>query len=418
MKQRLSGLRKRLGGPIYAVADQCIYSASQLLLSFALARVLSPTDFGVASAFLAVISFQYILHMAMVHEPLLIRRYYADRSTAWLTWALVVLFSLLGFLAWQIVAFPGQLQWVGVALIVGYEIFWISRSLLLAGRRYGVLCVSGALIAVGYVVVLNAGRPASWKEALLLVSVLQLPFLYLVLANTRHTVLPLPAAKDDQGLTTRESMAYGWKASLSQFMSWIMTGGAILLLGSSADAEQGGLLKIYITFLLPMQYVLSALGYYLLPQLAASWKSADAARRRKSVRDFTGFVLLGFAVAEAVGVALGLLGPHLVVLAFGANYRGMDFSPFFYAPAIFGLTMCLRTGFRAASKPGALLLCSVVGAVVFAIAMLAAGRPVSYIQTIHAMTWGFACMAALMVGWLFFLMRANGASGENGEQRA
>jgi hypothetical protein len=50
--------------------------------------------------------------------------------------------------------------------------------------------------------------------------------------------------------------------------------------------------------------------------------------------------------------------------------------------------------------------------------MLAAGRPVSYIQTIHAMTWGFACMAALMVGWLFFLMRANGASGENGEQRA
>ncbi|MBB4223334.1 lipopolysaccharide biosynthesis protein [Variovorax guangxiensis] len=418
MKQRLSGLRKRLGGPIYAVADQCIYSASQLLLSFALARVLSPADFGVASAFLAVISFQYILHMAMVHEPLLIRRYYADRSTAWLTWALVVLFSLLGFLAWQIAAFPGQLQWVGAALIVGYEIFWISRSLLLAGRRYGVLCVSGALIAIGYVVVLNAERPASWKEALLLVSVLQLPFLYLVLANTRHTVLPLPAAKDDRGLTTRESMAYGWKASLSQFMSWIMTGGAILLLGSSADAEQGGLLKIYITFLLPMQYVLSALGYYLLPQLAASWKSADAAQRKKSFRDFTGFVLLGFLVAEAVGVALGLLGPHLVVLAFGANYRDMDFSPFFYAPAIFGLTMCLRTGFRAASKPGALLLCSVVGAVVFAAAMLAAGRPVSYIQTIHAMTWGFACMAALMVGWLLFLVRASGVDGNKGEQRA
>lgn len=399
---RLSGLRKRLGGPIYAVADQCIYSASQLLLSFALARVLSPTDFGVASAFLAVVSFQYILHMAMVHEPLLIRRYYTHRSAAWLAWALVVLFSLLGFLAWQLVAFPGRLHWVGVALIVGYEIFWISRSLLLAGRRYGVLCISGALVALGYVVVLNAREPAGWAGALLLVSVVQLPFLLLVLRNTRNVVLPLPAASDAQGLTVGESMAYGWKASLSQFMSWIMTGGAILLLGSSADAEQGGLLKIYITFLLPMQYVLSALGYYLLPQLAANWHSAQ---RGKAFRDFIGFVLLGFVVAEGVGVVLGLLGPRLVVLAFGANYKGMDFSPFFYAPAIFGLTMCLRTGFRAAGRPGALLLCSAVGAVVFAIFMLAATPPVSYIQTIHAMTWGFACMAVLMIGWLFLSMR-------------
>ncbi|WP_454902156.1 lipopolysaccharide biosynthesis protein [Variovorax gossypii] len=399
---RLSGLRKRLGGPIYAVADQCIYSASQLLLSFALARVLSPTDFGVASAFLAVVSFQYILHMAMVHEPLLIRRYYTHRSAAWLAWALVVLFSLLGFLAWQLVAFPGRLHWVGVALIVGYEIFWISRSLLLAGRRYGVLCISGALVALGYVVVLNAREPAGWAGALLLVSVVQLPFLLLVLRNTRNVVLPLPAASDAQGLTVGESMAYGWKASLSQFMSWIMTGGAILLLGSSADAEQGGLLKIYITFLLPMQYVLSALGYYLLPQLAANWHSTQ---RGKAFRDFIGFVLLGFAVAEGVGVVLGLLGPRLVVLAFGANYKGMDFSPFFYAPAIFGLTMCLRTGFRAAGRPGALLLCSAVGAVVFAIFMLAATPPASYIQTIHAMTWGFACMAVLMIGWLFLSMR-------------
>jgi O-antigen/teichoic acid export membrane protein len=401
--KHLSGLRKRLGGPIYAVADQCIYSASQLLLSFALARVLSPSDFGVASAFLAVSSFQYILHMAMVHEPLLIKRYYAHRSAAWLTWALVVLFSLLGFVAWQVAAFPGQLHWVGVALILGYEIFWISRSLLLTGRRYGILCVTGVLVGVGYVAILKAEKPATWMEALLLISIIQVPFLFLVLRNAGNAILPLPAAKNAQGLTVGESMAYGWKASLSQFMSWIMTGGAILLLGSSTDSEQGGLLKIYITFLLPMQYVLSALGYYLLPQLAANWNSEG---RKKAFRDFIKFVLLGFVIAEGVGVLLGLLGPRLVVLAFGPNYKGMDFSPFFYAPAIFGLTMCLRTGFRAAARPGALLLCSVVGAVVFAILMFAATPPISYIQTIRAMTWGFACMAALMIGWLFYFMRA------------
>jgi O-antigen/teichoic acid export membrane protein len=402
---RFSGIRKRLGGPIYAIADQCIYSASQLLLSFALARVLSPADFGVASAFLAVVSFQYILHMAMVHEPLLIKRYYANRSAAWVSWALVLLFSLAGYLSWQLIVFPGQLRWVGVALIVGYEIFWLSRSLLFTGRRYAVLCISGVLIGAGYVAVLGVERPATWAEALLLISILQIPFLILVVLNLRNVMLPLPAAKDAQGLTVRESMAYGWKASLSQFMSWIMTGGAILLLGSSADSEQGGLLKIYITFLLPMQYVLAALGYYLLPQLAANWNTAN---RKSAVRLFVMFVLLGFLIAEAVGVLLGLLGPHLVVLAFGENYRNMDFSPFYYAPAIFGLTMCLRTGFRAASRPGALLLCSIVGAVVFAISMWMAKPPISYIQTIHAMTLGFACMAALMIAWLFFVMRATG----------
>jgi O-antigen/teichoic acid export membrane protein len=294
---------------------------------------------------------------------------------------------------------------VGVALIVGYEIFWISRSLLFTGRRYLVLCVSGVLIGAGYVAVLGVERPATWAEALLLISILQIPFLILVVLNLRNVMLPRPAARDAQGLTVRESMAYGWKASLSQFMSWIMTGGAILLLGSSADSEQGGLLKIYITFLLPMQYVLAALGYYLLPQLAANWNSAD---RKSAFRLFVMFVLLGFLIAEGVGVLLGVLGPHLVVLAFGENYRNMDFSPFFYAPAIFGLTMCLRTGFRAASRPGALLLCSIVGAVVFAISMWMARSPISYIQTIHAMTLGFACMAALMIAWLFFFMRATG----------
>jgi O-antigen/teichoic acid export membrane protein len=402
---RFSGIRKRLGGPIYAIADQCIYSASQLLLSFALARVLSPADFGVASAFLAVVSFQYILHMAMVHEPLLIKRYYANRSAAWVSWALVLLFSLAGYLSWQLIVFPGQLRWVGVALIVGYEIFWLSRSLLFTGRRYAVLCISGVLIGAGYVAVLGVERPATWAEALLLISILQIPFLILVVLNLRNVMLPLPAARDAQGLTVRESMAYGWKASLSQFMSWIMTGGAILLLGSSADSEQGGLLKIYITFLLPMQYVLAALGYYLLPQLAANWNTAN---RKSAVRLFVMFVLLGFLIAEGVGVLLGLLGPHLVVLAFGENYRNMDFSPFYYAPAIFGLTMCLRTGFRAASRPGALLLCSIVGAVVFAISMWMAKPPIPYIQTIHAMTLGFACMAALMIAWLFFVMRATG----------
>src|SRR5687768_10489622 len=157
-----AGIRKRLGGPIYAVADQCIYSASQLLLSFALARVLSPSDFGIASAFLAIVSFQYILHTAVVHEPLLIKRYYANRSAAWWSWVLVVAVTVAGFLIWQFAGFPGPLNWAGVALIIGYEIFWISRSVLLVGRRFAVLCVSGVLISIGYVAVLVGLRPATW----------------------------------------------------------------------------------------------------------------------------------------------------------------------------------------------------------------------------------------------------------------
>lgn len=217
---------------------------------------------------------------------------------------------------------------------------------------------------------------------------------------------PLPAAANAQALTLGEAASYGWKASLSQLMSWIMTGGAILLLGSSADSVQGGLLKIYITFLLPMQYVLLALGYYILPRLAANWASD---RRKDAFGLFVKFVVFGFLVAEIGGILLGLLGPYLVVLAFGKNYGGMDFSPFFYAPAIFGLTMCLRTGFRAAGRPGALLWCSIFGALVFAAAMLAATPPISYIQTINAMTLGFACMAAMMMAWLFFIMRAAGS---------
>jgi len=404
-----SGIRKRLGGPIYAVADQCIYSASQLLLSFALARALSPSDFGVASAFLAIVSFQYILHTAVVHEPLLIKRHYADRSAAWWSWALVLAVSLAGFAAWQFTSFPGPLRWAGVALIVGYEIFWISRSVLLVGRRYLVLCISGVLISIGYVAVLIGAKPATWTQALLWIALLQLPFALLVAKTLKSVIAPLPAPAGAEALTVKEAASYGWKASLSQLMSWIMTGGAILLLGSSADSVQGGLLKIYITFLLPMQYVLLALGYYILPKLAARWNSEG---RKDAFRLFIKFVVFGFVVAEIGGVMLGLLGPYLVVLAFGKNYGGMDFSPFFYAPAIFGLTMCLRTGFRAAARPGALLWCSMLGALVFAACMLVTKPPISYIQTINAMTLGFACMAAVMIGWLFVIMRGAGAAAQ------
>ena len=403
-----SGIRKRLGGPILAVADQCIYSASQLLLSFALARALSPSDFGIASAFLAIASFQYILHTAVVHEPLLIRRHYANLAAAWWSWALVLAVSLAGFLAWQFTSFPGPASWAGVALIVGYEIFWLSRSLLLVGRRYLVLCISGVAIGIGYVAVLIGAKPATWTQALLWIAVIQLPFAVLIAGSLTRVIAPLPAPSDSQALTVREAASYGWKASLSQLMSWIMTGGAILLLGSSADSAQGGLLKIYITFLLPMQYVLLALGYYILPRLAASWNTE---RRGDAFRLFIQFALFGFVVAEIGGVLLGLLGPQLVVLAFGKNYGGMDFSPFFYAPAIFGLTMCLRTGFRAAARPGALLWCSVFGALVFAAGMLVAKPPISYLHTINAMTLGFACMAVMMIGWLFVIMRGAGAAG-------
>lgn len=403
------GSRKRLGGPIYAVADQCIYSASQLLLSFALARALSPSDFGIASAFLAIASFQYILHTAVVHEPLLIKRHYADRSAAWWSWALVLAVSLAGFAAWQLTSFPGPLRWAGVALIVGYEIFWISRSVLLVGRRYLVLCISGVLVGIGYVAVLIGAKPATWTQALLWIALLQLPFALLIAKTLKSVIAPLPAPAGAEALTVREAASYGWKASLSQLMSWIMTGGAILLLGSSADSVQGGLLKIYITFLLPMQYVLLALGYYILPKLAAGWNTEG---RKDAFRLFVKFVIFGFVVAEIGGVLLGLLGPYLVVLAFGKNYGGMDFSPFFYAPAIFGLTMCLRTGFRAAARPGALLWCSMLGALVFAACMLAAKPPISYIQTINAMTLGFACMAAVMIGWLFVIMRGAGAAAQ------
>jgi O-antigen/teichoic acid export membrane protein len=404
-----SGIRKRLGGPIYAVADQCIYSASQLLLSFALARALSPSDFGVASAFLAIVSFQYILHTAVVHEPLLIKRHYADRSAAWWSWALVLAVSLAGFAAWQFTSFPGPLRLAGVALIVGYEIFWISRSVLLVGRRYLVLCISGVLISIGYVAVLIGAKPATWTQALLWIALLQLPFALLIAKTLQSVIAPLPAPAGAEALTVKEAASYGWKASLSQLMSWIMTGGAILLLGSSADSVQGGLLKIYITFLLPMQYVLLALGYYILPKLAARWNSEG---RKDAFRLFIKFVVFGFVVAEIGGVMLGLLGPYLVVLAFGKNYGGMDFSPFFYAPAIFGLTMCLRTGFRAAARPGALLWCSMLGALVFAACMLVTKPPISYIQTINAMTLGFACMAAVMIGWLFVIMRGAGAAAQ------
>lgn len=402
----VAGIRKRLG-PVYAIADQCIYSASQLLLSFALARALSPADFGIASAFLAIVSFQYILHTAVVHEPILIRRYYASRSAAWWSWALVLGISVAGFLAWQFARFPGPLAWAGIALIAGYEVFWIARSMLLVGRRFLALCASGLLVCAGYVAVLIGLKPATWAEALLWIAIVQLPFALLIAGNFGRVIAPLPAAADAQPLTIGEATSYGWKAGLSQWMSWIMTGGAILLLGSSADAAQGGLLKIYITFLLPMQYVLLALGYYILPRLAAGWKTEA---RKEVHRLFAKFVLFGFLVAAVGGVVLGLLGPHLVVLAFGPNYAGMDFSPFFYAPAVFGLTMCLRTGFRAAGRPGALLWCSIFGALVFAACMLATKPPISYIQTIHAMTVGFACMAAAMIAWLFFIMRAGAAA--------
>ena len=387
---------RKLRSALFAVSDQFIYSAGQQLLSVMLARALSPKDFGAASAVLAIIAFQYILHCAFVHEPLLITRRFADRSTALICCGVVVSGTLLILCISAAFDSSKQWSWAAVAIVTTSEVFWLFRTLETSTRRFGTLCLYGLAVCVSYWLLLKLCSPKDWTFSLYLVSFAQCPFLILVVLRF-HTVLNETVNGDDKGLKVKQSIEYGIQAAFSQLSSWIMTGGTIILLGYSADPMQGGLLKIYITLLLPMQYVLAALGYYMLPKLSLDWSLGKCTDTYRVVGLF---VLFGLLAAEAFGLVIYFVGPRVVTVVFGKDYAFMDLSPFLYAPPVFALTMCLRTAFRATGQLTGMLTCSLIGAAAFTLCVILGGNRVSYLQAVICMTVGFAVTAATMVCWL------------------
>lgn len=396
--QRFTRAYPKLRGAIHAVFDQCIFSVGQLVLSVMLARVLSPREFGAASAVLAIIGFGYIVHCSFVHEPLLIAQRFASRATAVMSCGIVVGSTLLVLGVSSAFNTDARLSGASVALVVTSEMFWLSRTLETTARRFKLLCLYGAVLCVCYCLLLKLFASDDWHASLYFIALAQCPFIILVVLRLNAVIEPSPNT-GGEGITVKQSTIYGFQATISQLSSWIMTGGAIIFLGSSANAEQGGLLKIYITLLLPMQYVLAALGYYMLPRLASDWRTG---RRVETYRVVALFTLCGFLMAEAFGSVLYFIGPRVVSIVFGKNYSAMDFSPFLYAPSVFAITMCLRTAFRATGQLTGMLLCSLLGALTFAVFMFLGTTTVSYFQSVVCMTVGFSVTVLAMMCWLAF----------------
>lgn len=396
--RRFANASTKLRGALYAVSDQCIFSVGQLLLNVVLARALSPGDFGAASAVLAVISFQYILHCAFLHEPLLIRQRFASRATALMICGIVLGSTLLILMGASVSNGRAEFGWSSVALIATSETFWLARTLNTAARRFKALCFYGVALCICYYMLLTLCELDNWRVGFWFIALAQFPFAFLVLLRLGSFV-GSSRNSGDEGLTVRQSSVHGVQATIAQLSSWIMTGGTIIFLGSSANAEQGGLLKIYITLLLPMQYVLGALGYYMLPKLASDWRLGKRAETYRMVALFT---MCGLLAAEAFGSLVYFVGPSVVSIVFGEAYAAMDFSPFLYAPVVFAITMCLRTAFRATGQLIGMVVCSLIGALAFAVGMSFGTATVSYLRSVACMTVGFSVTAATMLCWLTF----------------
>ena len=116
---------RRLEGSVWSVADQAVVSLGTFLTSIALARSLSPSDYGVYGALLAGLLFLNGIHTSLVTSPLSVQGAAVDRATLGRYSTASVLFTL-------VLAAPSGLLLLAASAGLGRTSLWIWAPASLA----------------------------------------------------------------------------------------------------------------------------------------------------------------------------------------------------------------------------------------------------------------------------------------------
>jgi O-antigen/teichoic acid export membrane protein len=286
-------LRKLTTSGSFALADQFLFAASQLILNLGLARGLSPSGYGAFTVAYAAFLLFAAAHTALLAEPLMVfgSSKYSSSFLGYLrllvrghmivtglVGVLVALTSLL--LASSAPSLSTALFYLGVCgpLIL---LPWLLRRACYARQLAHTAAFGGALYFASMLAGLSwlaRSGLLSIMSALLLMAGASLAaslFMLKSLGLPKRGLLPSPAADE----VVADHWRYGRWALGSGILTWVPTSIYYFLLPHFAGVDSAGALKAVMNLVVPVLNGYTALSMILLPALSGA-RSVEALSRR------------------------------------------------------------------------------------------------------------------------------------------
>lgn len=312
-----------------SVADQGVFAVANFTVSILLARWLSSEDYGAFTVVYTTLLFVAVIHSAFLIEPMLV--FGPGRFDK----------RLVAYLGWVVKGHAGFSGFILAVGAIAAATFWLSGDYKMA-RSLAVLAVAAPLILFGWLtrraayarlIPDIAFRGALLYFAVLLAGVAVARYLGLLDGDTGIGLMAVAGlamavylmralAIDWRGPTDgdlaqdarRAHLEYGRWSLGSSLLSWFPANIYFLLLPVAGGLSDTAALRALMNLILPVQHVLTALSFLLLPALArARGDDRFAAVLRRAL---IGFVALAVLYAALV---IPLRGP-IVDLLYGGRY--------------------------------------------------------------------------------------------------
>jgi len=316
----------------WAVADQGLFAASNLLVNVLLARWLPPSEYGAFATAYAILLLVSVAHVALLIEPMLVfgSGKYATRSASY--------FRILLRYHWYLSGL-GSVVIGGVAYVL-----WLSDAATLAAAVAS-LAVAAPFIFLSWLArracylhsrpawaaaggVLNLVLVSGGALVLYAVGLLSVMSASILIASAGVVVgawllRRLDAIADDQleepprSAVYADHWHYGRWAAGTGVLAWVPIYAYYLVLPTWSGLEASAALKALFNLILPILHSDSALTTLLVPVLVRA--RASAGRFRHLLR----LAALMLAIEGVVyWLMLGIFREELIVTIYGGSYRG------------------------------------------------------------------------------------------------
>ena len=409
---RLFGWRSWFGMGAWAIADKGLVNGSNFMISVALARWLSPQDYGAFTLAFAIFLLLGSGHTALFTDPMLVfgAGTYRERSPAYLGvllrghWAFTAAASLIFFAAAIAVMLAGHSVLANALVALAFAsplilLHWLlrqacymrldARQAACAGASYMMCVVLGTYLL----------HHRGWLSPATAISLMGLASLASALGMFISLGMRRPHAREPQLFhdVVADHWCYGRWSLGTYALSWIQQGIYYLLLPAWGGLGAVAALKAIVNLTMPIMHTYGALSCVLVPALVGAREGAAGSRIARSA-----FGLLSVG-ALLYWVFLGLFHRSLVHWLYNGQYDAyagllwvVSAIPILYAGEI-----VLGSVLRSRERPHHVFWANMLSA----ITALTVGAAFVFSFGLHGAVVGLLCSSIATVGTMALVLR-------------